>query len=184
VGFVVALACYCVATLAYSFWLKRQALLDVFTLAGLYTVRILAGAAAIDVPLSNWLLLFSLFLFLSLALAKRYVELTRAGDAAQRLPGRDYGAGDGALLGVLGVASGQVSILVFALYVASPESAQLYRHPALLWIACPVLLYWIARVWLLAYRGRLADDPLVFALRDPVSIAAGIAVVAAVMAAI
>jgi len=183
--FVAELACYCIAALAYSLWLKRLALVDVFTLAGLYTVRILAGAAAIAVPVSSWLLLFSLFLFLSLALAKRHAELARASLHAGAPPvaGRGYGGADRALVGLLGVSAGQVSILVFALYLSSPAVAALYRHPGLLWIACPLLLYWIARVWLFAYRERLTEDPLVFALRDRVSIACAIGAVLVVLAA-
>jgi 4-hydroxybenzoate polyprenyltransferase len=179
--FLLELACYCAATLAYSVWLKRVVLVDVFTLAGLYTVRILAGAAAISVPVSSWLLLFSLFLFLSLALAKRHAELARAG--AARVAGRGYTGADRSLVGLFGVSAGQVSILVFALYLASPEVAALYRRPALLWIAAPLLLYWIARIWLFAYRDRLDDDPLVFALRDRASIACAIGVLLVVLAA-
>lgn len=183
--FLAELAGYCAATVAYSLWLKRFALLDVFTLAGLYTIRILAGAAAIAVPVSSWLLLFSLFLFLSLALAKRHAELGRAGPEAggPLVAGRGYAGADRVLVGLLGASAGQVSILVFALYLTSPEAATLYRRPELLWIACPLLLYWVARIWLFAYRDRLTEDPLVFALRDRVSIACGIGVALVVLAA-
>ena len=178
------LACYVAATMAYSLWVKRLVLLDVFTLAGLYTVRILAGAAAIPVPVSHWLLVFSLFMFLSLALAKRYAELSalarRDGLSA---PGRGYRTADRTLVGAMGVASGQLSVLVFALYVTSSDVRALYASPGLLWLACPMLLYWVARVWLMAYRDELHEDPLVFALRDRTSMAIAVAIGAVMLAA-
>jgi len=175
-AFRVELACYVAATMAYSLWLKRLVLLDVFMLASLYGVRIAGGAAAIAVPLSHWLLVFSLFMFLSLALAKRYAELSALARREGRdAPGRGYRAGDAPLVGIMGVACGQLSVLVFALYITSPEVRALYATPLLLWLVCPVLLYWVARVWLIAYRGELDEDPLVFALRDRVSLALGVA---------
>lgn len=161
------LGVYVVANVAYSLWLKRVALLDVFVLAGLYTLRILAGAAAIGVPVSHWLLAFSLFAFLSLAFVKRFVEVANvAAREETAVGGRGYLAQDGALLGMLGTAAGYLSVLVFALYITSREVVVLYRSPAILWFAVPLLLYWISRVWLLAYRGRLHEDPVLFALRD------------------
>lgn len=167
------------ANLAYSLALKRVALLDVFVLAGLYTMRILAGAAAVEVPVSHWLLAFTMFLFLSLALAKRYVEVANvAARDEERVGGRGYLAGDGALLGMLGTASGYLAVLVFALYVTSPQVTMLYRSPAALWFVVPILLYWISRVWLLALRGALHEDPLLFALRDPASHATGALILA------
>jgi 4-hydroxybenzoate polyprenyltransferase len=182
--FLLELGCYTAATVAYSLWLKRIVLVDVFTLAGLYTVRILAGAAAIGVPVSHWLLVFSVFMFLSLALAKRYTELSsldpRAGIEA---PGRGYRAVDRTPVGIFGAATGTISVLVFALYITSPEVRALYARPELLWVACPILLYWVTRVWLLAYRDALHEDPVIFALRDPVSLALGVATVATVLAA-
>jgi 4-hydroxybenzoate polyprenyltransferase len=182
--FLAELAGYAAATTAYSLWLKRIVLVDAFTLAGLYAVRILAGAAAIDVPVSHWLLVFSLFMFLSLALAKRHAELSGlARREIAEASGRGYRAGDRDLVGVIGAASGQISVLVFSLYITSPEVGVLYARPWLLWVACPIFLYWIARVWLLAYRDALQEDPLVFALRDPVSLALGAATVVTVIAA-
>jgi 4-hydroxybenzoate polyprenyltransferase len=182
--FLAELALYVVATTAYSLWLKRIVLVDVFTLAGLYTVRILAGAAAIDVPVSHWLLLFCLFIFLSLALAKRHAELSSLARRAAGEPhGRGYRAADRNIVGIFGAACGQLSVLVFALYITSPEVRVLYARPLLLWIACPVFLYWTARIWLLAYRDALHEDPVVFALRDPVSWVLGAATVATVLAA-
>jgi 4-hydroxybenzoate polyprenyltransferase len=178
------LAAYVAANFLYSFALKRIALVDVFVLAGLYTLRILAGAAAIGVPVSHWLLALSLFAFLSLACAKRFVEV--AGVAARDeagVGGRGYLAGDGPLLGTLGTASGCISVLVFALYITSVDVVVLYRSPALLWFAVPLLLYWIARVWLHAYRGTLHEDPVLFALHDIPSYVTGIAILLAMLAA-
>ncbi len=162
---------YFALTLAYSFALKRVPILDVIVLSLLYTARVLAGAAAIPVVASFWLLAFSTFLFLSLAMAKRYVELERlAAQGAAAPTGRGYAAADAPLLASLGTAAGVVSALVLALYIDSPGVAPLYRSPELLWPLCLVLLYWIGRVWLLAHRGLLHDDPVVFALRDRVSL--------------
>ena len=164
------LAAYIVANVAYSTGLKRVPLVDVFVLAGFYVLRILAGAAATDVPVSHWLLALSLFGFLSLALAKRFVEVSALGARAEsRVGGRGYIAGDAQVLGWLGVASGSLSVLVLALYITSRDVTALYSHPAVLWVACPLMLYWISRLWLLAHRGDLHEDPLVFALRDPPS---------------
>jgi 4-hydroxybenzoate polyprenyltransferase len=182
--FGLLLAMYLAVNLAYSLGLKRAPLLDVFVLAGLYTMRILAGAAAVDVPVSHWLLAFSLFAFLSLALAKRFVEVSRvAARDESRVGGRGYVAGDGDLLAMLGVACAGLSALVFALYITSPQVVVLYSAPALLWLAVPVLLYWMSRVWFLAHRGELHEDPLLFALRDPASYATGLAILAVMIAA-
>jgi 4-hydroxybenzoate polyprenyltransferase len=178
------LLAYVVANLAYSLGVKRVAMLDVFLLAGLYTLRILAGAAAIDVPVSHWLLAFSMFAFLSLALVKRFVEVTSvAARAETRVGGRGYLAGDGQVLAWLGTASGYLAVLVFALYITSREVVALYRHPAWLWFACPLLLFWISRVWLLAHRGALHEDPVVFALRDISSYGVGLAILLVMAAA-
>ena len=178
------LATYVGVNLAYSLGLKRVAVLDVFVLAGLYTLRILAGAAAIDVPVSHWLLAFSSFAFLSLALAKRYVEVANVASRDEsRVGGRGYLAHDGPLLGALGTASAYLSVLVFALYITSPQVATLYRHPPILWFAVPLLLYWMSRVWFLAHRGKLHEDPLLFALHDPVSYATGLAILGVMIAA-
>ncbi|HEX4330811.1 MAG TPA: UbiA family prenyltransferase [Usitatibacter sp.] len=183
-GFGFLLAAYLATNLAYSLGLKRVPLLDVFVLAGLYTLRILAGAAAVDVPVSHWLLAFSLFAFLSLALAKRFAEVSNvAARDESRVGGRGYAAGDGDILAMLGVACAGLSALVFALYITSPQVVVLYSAPAILWIAVPVLLYWMSRVWFLAHRGELHEDPLLFALRDPASYVTGLVVVAVVIAA-
>jgi 4-hydroxybenzoate polyprenyltransferase len=182
--FGLLLAMYLAVNLAYSLGLKRVPLVDVFVLAGLYTLRILAGAAAVDVPVSHWLLAFSLFAFLSLALAKRFVEVSNvAARDESRVGGRGYVAGDASLLAMLGVACAGLSTLVFALYITSPQVVVLYSAPAILWLAVPVLLYWMSRVWFIAHRGELHEDPLLFALHDPTSYATGVVVVAVVIAA-
>jgi 4-hydroxybenzoate polyprenyltransferase len=170
--FVLALAAYYLLTLAYSLLLKRVEMLDVVVLAALYTARIVAGAFAIEVALSFWLLAFSMFLFLSLALVKRYTELAVMREAGRAsAAGRGYRVEDLPMLGALGTAAGYLSVLVLALYINSAKSEELYRQPKLLWLLCPLLLYWVGRVWLLTQRGRMHDDPLLFALRDPVSLA-------------
>ncbi len=170
--FVGMLLLYQVTTMAYSFVLKRIAVLDVFVLAGLYTMRVLAGAVAVDVPASPWFLAFSTFLFLSLALVKRYAELQLAeqnGGTEGFLAARGYQPGDLDLLSSVGTASGYVAVAVFALYINSSDVHVLYRRPAVLWLIAPLILYWITRVWLLAHRGRMHSDPVVFAFTDRTS---------------
>jgi 4-hydroxybenzoate polyprenyltransferase len=173
--FWLVLAAYYGLTSAYSFFLKRFLLVDALALAGLYTLRIIAGAAAIDVPLSFWLLLFSVFLFLSLAFVKRFAEL----DALQRqqrlrAAGRGYYVEDLSSLQSLGSSAGYMSVLVLALYINSPEIEALYHRPKLVWMLCVLMLYWISRVWMMAQRGHMHDDPVVFALKDRQSLAIGI----------
>jgi 4-hydroxybenzoate polyprenyltransferase/phosphoserine phosphatase len=178
------LGAYVATNFFYSSGLKRIAVLDVFVLAGLYTLRILAGAAAIDVPVSHWLLAFSSFAFLSIALVKRYVEVANVASRDElRVGGRGYLAHDGPLLAALGTAAGYLSVLVFALYITSPRVMELYSRPAVLWFAVPLLLYWISRIWFLAHRGRLHEDPLLFALRDGASYATGAAILLVMFAA-
>jgi 4-hydroxybenzoate polyprenyltransferase/phosphoserine phosphatase len=177
------LAAYYVLTAAYSFALKRILLVDAVTLASLYTLRIVAGAGAATVALSFWLLLFSVFLFLSLAFVKRYAELD-ALRRQQRLQaiGRGYHVGDLAVLQSFGTASGYLSVLVLALYINSPDILPLYHRPKVIWTLCVVMLFWISRVWMTAHRGKMHDDPVVYALRDRVSLALGL--VAAITIAI
>ncbi len=160
---------YLLITTLYSWRLKQLALLDVLTLAGLYTVRILAGTAAYGVATSGWLLGFSAAIFLSLALVKRYAELREAlagppGKIGAR--GRGYNARHLPWLVRAGTASGLFSVVILALYITSPKVLEFYNRPAALWLLCPLLFYWIARVWRLAVRGELSDDPLDFAARD------------------
>jgi 4-hydroxybenzoate polyprenyltransferase len=175
------LAAYVAANFAYSLWLKREPVADVFLLTGLYELRLVAGAIATSIPLSTWLLAFALFFFLSLAFVKRYTEVsTRIGD----VPGRGYGEQDALWMHGIGTSSGYMAILVLALYVNSPEVMRLYAQPRLLLLLCPILLYWLSRIWFRAGRGAVHDDPVVEALRDPVSYAAGVASMGAIFAAL
>lgn len=170
IKFVAVLMIYLALTTTYSFYLKRRAIVDVFSLAGLYTVRVAAGAAATGLPLSFWILSFSLFIFLSLALAKRYVELTGTpAEINQMKKDRNYHPIDLPLVLCAGVAAGQMSALVLSLYFQDQQMLARYSNPAILWILIPVFLFWIMRIWLKAVRGALHDDPVVFAARDWVS---------------
>jgi len=168
--FVAVLAGYYVLTTAYSLRFKRVVMLDVVVLATLYTSRIVAGTAAIYTKPSFWLLAFSMFIFLSLAMVKRYIELLSAQKAGKiNASGRGYDVGDIPLIQSLGAASGYLSVLVLALYIDSPDSRVLYHHPHYLWLLCPLLLYWISRTWAIAHRGVMHDDPVVFAVTDRLS---------------
>lgn len=169
-AFVVILALYYLCTGIYSFILKRIMLVDVILLAALYTLRIISGAAAISVIPSFWLLAFSMFLFFSLAVVKRYTELDylRTAGIAQS-EGRGYYAQDLNMMAMFGTASAFLSVMVFALYINNEETRNQYVTPEILWLICPLLLYMITRIWLLAARGQIAEDPIVFALKDHVS---------------
>ena len=165
--FSMVLGAYYLATLAYSLYLKRAVLVDVLTLAGLFTSRVIAGGAAVTVPVSFWLLAFSMFIFLSLALVKRYVELTMiAGTSRAHVEGRGYRSVDLETLAHFGVASGYMAVLVLALYVDSAAVTLLYAQPQVIWFLCPIVLFLISRIWLLARREELHDDPIVFAIKD------------------
>ncbi|SDH71535.1 UbiA family prenyltransferase [Paraburkholderia phenazinium] len=169
--FGVVLAAYFVATLAYSFALKRMALIDVFALACLYTVRVIAGGAANDITLSYWLILFCVPIFLSLAMVKRYVELDAIlRDGKVAAAGRGYITQDLSILRSFGTSSAYLAVLVLALYLNSPELKQLYRHPPALWAVFALTLYWVSRIWMFAFRGKMHDDPIVFAFKDRVSV--------------
>lgn len=175
--FWVCLALYVLVTTAYSFCFKKVAIADAIVLASLYTLRLLIGHAATGIKLSVWLLAFSIFLFFSLALVKRYVEvadLVCDGKADSLVQGRGYQAGDLWLIGALGVACGVVSVLVLILYVSSPDVSMLYAYPTLLLLLAPLFLYWVGRIWLLASRGKMHEDPVLFALRDKTSYAVGL----------
>jgi 4-hydroxybenzoate polyprenyltransferase len=162
------LGLYCVVTLSYSLHLKRIALVDVVVLASLYSLRLFAGAAAVMLPLSNWLVAFSAFIFLSLALAKRCAELEEATESPQSLsPGRGYLVEDLASLRTMGVASGLLSVLVLSLYIDSNNGRMLYAQPAWLWGLCPLMMLWIMRIWQQVGRRQLqGEDPLQHALSD------------------
>jgi 4-hydroxybenzoate polyprenyltransferase len=178
------LVLYVAVTAAYSLHLKALALVDTVTLAGLYTLRILAGGAAAQAPISFWLLAFSMFLFMSLALVKRYSELAKLASQHQlATKGRDYRLSDLPFVGAMGVASGYLSVLVIAFFVQSPEVAQRYTRPQALWFLCPLFLYWVSRMWLKAGRGEMHHDPMVYALRDRTSRLLMFAVVAIVLIA-
>ncbi|HMN97139.1 MAG TPA: UbiA family prenyltransferase [Phycisphaerales bacterium] len=169
--FVGVLAAYFAVTTLYSLRLKRRMLLDVIVLASLYTVRVIAGGVAAEVEVSPWLLAFSMFLFFSLALAKRYAELAQhPPEPGTKVAGRGYVAGDLQTVGEFGVASGLLSVLVLSLYVSeSATAAALYPSRALLWMLCPLLLYWIARLWFITRRGGMHEDPILFAIKDRAS---------------
>lgn len=181
--FLAWLCGYFAITCAYSLYLKRVALLDCLALALLYTLRVVAGGAAAAVPLSHWLLAFSVFMFLSLAFVKRYADLqNQPPEADGRLHGRGYGAADAPLVLALGAASGFASALVLSLYLNSEAVVRLYRTPQCIWASVPVLLYWICHMWLTAHRGEMHDDPLVFAVKDGPSLASGLLFAAALAA--
>lgn len=170
---VLMILLYVAITFAYSFDLKRRLLVDAMTLGVLYGHRIVIGAVATGTPVSDWLIAFSVFFFFGLALVKRFSELY-AADSAGRLGGRAYEGGDKVVVAMLGIASSFTSIVIFALYVTSPEVAEIYPRPQLLWAVCLILLYWISRVWILANRGQIPDDPVVFAFRDWRSLVAAV----------
>jgi 4-hydroxybenzoate polyprenyltransferase len=175
---------YFLLTSAYSFALKRLPILDVMTLAALYTLRVIAGAAAVAIWPSFWLLAFSLFLFLSLALVKRYAELDGLQARGElTAAGRGWQVADLPLIGGLGAASGMAAVLVLALYIDSEPARRLYQLPEALWLLTPLLLYWVSRLWFKTHRGEMHDDPVVFALRDRVSLGIGGVAVAIVLLA-
>ena len=161
------LLAYLLLTTAYTFVLKRKMLVDVLALASLYTIRVVAGAVAISVPMSEWLLGFSMFIFTELALIKRYVELTGRIDGGLSDPtNRNYRKSDLDIVAALAAAAGFNAVTVFALYISSDAVRPLYRHPAALWLICPILMYGLGRALLMAHRRLMDDDPIVFALRD------------------
>lgn len=163
--FSLALGFYLLFTTSYSFYLKRQPIIDVITLASLYTFRMFAGALAVSIPISFWLLAFSMFFFLCLAFMKRYNDLLPL-NGQERVNGRGYIARDVEVVLATGIASGYISLLVFALYLNSEHVKELYPNAILLWLIIPFLFYWITRMWLLAHRGKMNDDPVIFALKD------------------
>lgn len=169
--FMAVLVGYYALTLAYSFVLKRLALVDVFSLAGLYTIRIVAGGAACGIALSGWLMFFSVAVFLSLAMVKRYAELDamlKEGKAASA--GRGYITADVEMLRSLGTNAGYLAAVVLALYISSAEISTKYSEPNFLWLLVPLLLFWISRLWLCAFHGEMHDDPIIFAFKDRVSV--------------
>jgi len=160
---------YFFITQLYSFRLKRLLLVDVLILASLYTLRIFFGATILQTPLSEWLLLFSMFSFLSLAFLKRYNELQSISEDDHKHTGRSYNSRHLPQINIFGISSGYLAALVFALYSNSENAQALYLHPQLLWLVCPLIIYWISRIWLLASDKKLHDDPVVFAIKDRAS---------------
>ena len=173
--FTAWLVVYFLLTCAYSLWLKRLALIDCLTLAALYTLRITAGAAAVAITLSFWLLAFSVFIFLSLAFVKRYAELQVQAEAGNsRAHGRGYAVTDAPLIQTLGVTAGYAAVLVLALYLHGETVVTLYAQPELIWFAVPLMLFWVSWVWMKAHRGEMHDDPIVFAIKDRSSLAVAV----------
>ena len=184
-GFLSALFFYWALTLCYSLKAKQIMVLDICVLASLYTMRVLAGGYAGEVVVSEWLLAFSMFMFFSLACIKRFSELYNLRkDNKERIKGRAYRASDLEQISQFGSASAYISVLVLALYVSSAEIRQLYSNPQVLWLVCPVLLYWLSRIWLIAHRGELHEDPIVFAISDLVSYISGLLCLLVVILAI
>ncbi|WP_049824387.1 UbiA family prenyltransferase [Desulfurivibrio alkaliphilus] len=182
---VLLLAGYIALTLAYSLLLKEKLLLDAMMLGLLFAYRILFGGVTTGIMVSDWLIAFSVFFFLGLALVKRYSEIiTKMQNQTGKISGRGYYTEDREVIGVLGVASSYMSILIMALYITSPAVVGLYSHPQALWGVCLVMIYWISRIWVLSHRGHMPDDPIVFALRDRVSLLAGAGCVMAVLIAV
>ncbi len=175
------LGLYTVVTLSYSLYLKRKLLLDVFVLSGLYTLRIMAGSAATGIPMSPWLAGFGVFFFLSLAFVKRFSELEglreRGGSVSN---GRGYFVSDLEQLRALGTGAMYAAVVVLSIYINNPETNFLYKHPVRLWVVVPVLLLWLSQMWMLASRGEMHDDPVVFAITDKRSLLLGVLMAAVI----
>lgn len=180
---IYVLLAYAVSTTFYSMFGKKIAILDVMVLAGLYTMRLIAGAETVDVPLSEWLMGFSMFFFVSLAFVKRYAEILTRKDSIAAIPGRGYGAGDELILLTAGLASAMLSILVLALYINSDAVIRLYAHPDYLWVICPAILTWLLQLWFLAHRGKMHDDPIITMARTPMTYIVLVIIIFTVMAA-
>jgi 4-hydroxybenzoate polyprenyltransferase len=170
-AFGLVLASYVALAVLYSVWLKRVLLVDVFTLTSLYVLRLLAGGYATGTHVTEWLIAFAVFLFTSLAFLKRYTEIAVQSTS---LAGRAYDPRDLSVIESVGPASGYLAVLVLALYLNSQQVRSLYAAPGVLWLVCPLLLYWVTRLWFLAKRGDLHDDPVVFACTDPSSLVVGV----------
>lgn len=168
--FLIVLLIYLAITTLYSFYLKKIYILDIFILSILYTIRLIAGAVAVDVIISKWLLAFSVFLFLSLAILKRFTELrVMQMENKDNASGRGYNVDDLSLISILGPTSGYLSVVIFTLYIYSPEVSKLYSLPELLWPVAFFILLWITRIWFLANRNEVDDDPIVFTVKDKAS---------------
>jgi 4-hydroxybenzoate polyprenyltransferase len=169
--FAASVAAYETLTSLYSAALKRRPIIDVLVLSSFYTIRVMAGGIATRVEVSEWLIALCAFLFASLAMLKRYSDLrllasAREGPAATS---RVYTVADSDWLGAFGIVAGTMSILVFALYLTSSQVTRFYTSPRLLWLVCPLMLYWVMHMWLLAHRGQVRDDPVIVAVTEPAS---------------
>jgi len=183
--FAMWLGIYIVATTAYSFYLKKVALVDVLMLSGLYTLRLLAGGAATGTDISHWLAGFSIFLFLSLAMVKRFSELENMRERGiTATHGRGYLVADIDQIRSFGTSSATASVVVFTMYISRPDVAALYEHAGRLWLIVPLMLFWLYRVWLLGSRGEMDTDPVIFALRDRISLFVGLGVLAVAISAL
>ena len=170
ITFLLVMAAYYLLTLAYSLHLKRRIVIDICVLAGLYTARIVAGGVATGTPLSIWLLAFSIFFFLSLAAVKRQAELIDSAERGNlKAGGRGYHVNDLPIISMIAISAGYVSVLVLTLYLNSAAVVKLYAQPEALWGVCGILLYWITRTVLIAHRGHMHDDPVVYAAKDRIS---------------
>lgn len=183
-AFIAWLGVYFALTVTYTFWLKRKEIVDALSLAALYTLRIIAGGAAVGLAASFWLLAFSMFLFLSLAFVKRYSELQVMLERGRvEAKGRGYRIEDLPLIQTLGVVAGFAAVLVLALYINGDSVLRLYSRPEVMWLTVPILLYWITRVWIKTHRGLMHDDPVLFALKDRISVLSGALFLAVMWAA-
>lgn len=173
-AFAITLLLYVGLTTAYTIGVKQLLIIDVLMLAGFYTLRVISGGFATSIYVSPWLLGFSMFLFLNLAFVKRYTELSHsASENRIGVSRRGYTTTDMEFLKTIGPASGYLSVLVLALYINSREVTALYHKPTVLWLIGPLLFYWITRIWLLAHRGQMDEDPIVFTIKDPTSYVVG-----------
>ncbi len=183
-AFAGILIVYYAVTLTYSLVLKRMLLIDICTLAGLYTVRVIGGALATGLALSIWMLAFSMFLFFSLAAMKRQTELVDGLNTGRsKAVGRAYEVEDLPIIAMMAIASGYLAVLVLALYIDTPAVTQLYESPYILWGVCLILLFWVSRFVVIAHRGQMDDDPVIYAVRDKVSLSCGALIGAIVLAA-
>ncbi|HEX6062902.1 MAG TPA: hypothetical protein VFZ04_01725, partial [Longimicrobiales bacterium] len=183
-SFTIVLGTYLALTTLYSTYIKRVVLLDVLLLAGLYTLRVVAGGVATGITISPWLAAFSMFFFINLAFLKRYSELHLLRERQQlRTERRDYAVADMDLIRSIGPCSGYIAVLVLALYINGADTLALYARPEALWLLAPMLLYWVTRMWFFAHRGQMNDDPIVFTVRDRASYVIGALVAVIMMAA-
>ena len=177
-AFGLTLLIYFVVSNLYSLYLKTKVILDICVLAGLYTIRLFAGGAATHIRISQWTLAFAMFCFLGLAAVKRYTELLALPEQPSGFSRRGYQGVDKTTVQAMGIASMALSVLVLALYLQSPEVTVLYHRPEALWLICPVLLYWFGRIWIVAGRGMMHSDPIVFAVRDRTSLLVAAVIIA------